>query len=79
MNRHSAPPSLMKNLKIVGYCGLAAVALALFVAMCAILKDNALDHPALHAQPGENIELHSGTDADVDGSPSTVGQTRTPS
>jgi hypothetical protein len=31
-------------MKIVGYCALLAIALALFIAMCAILRDSIITH-----------------------------------
>ncbi|WP_269502046.1 hypothetical protein [Burkholderia sp. IMCC1007] len=52
---HASP--FLRNLKIVGYCGLAAIVLALFVAMCAILKESSLERDAAQ-HPGETPELH---------------------
>ncbi|AOJ79167.1 hypothetical protein [Burkholderia ubonensis] len=63
---HAAP--FLRHLKIAGYCGLAAVALALFVAMCAILKESALERDAAR-HTGETPELHEaggGTSASAD-------------
>lgn len=52
---HASP--FLRHLKIAGYCGLAAVVLALFVAMCAILKESALDRDAAR-HPADTPELH---------------------
>lgn len=57
MTKESHASPFLRNLKIVGYCGLAAVVLALFVAMCAILKESSLERDAAQ-QPGETPELH---------------------
>ena len=57
MTKESHASPFLRNLKIAGYCGLAAVVLALFVAMCAILKESALERDAAQ-QPGETPELH---------------------
>ncbi|RQS59134.1 hypothetical protein DID96_35405 [Burkholderia sp. Bp8963] len=54
---HASP--FLRNLKIAGYCSLAAVALALFVAMCAILKESTLERDAMQ-QPADTVELHGG-------------------
>ncbi|MBU9475303.1 hypothetical protein [Burkholderia multivorans] len=56
---HAAP--FVRHLKIVGYCGLAAVVLALFVAMCAILKESALERDAVAQQSTDSTELHGTT------------------
>ncbi|KWC62568.1 hypothetical protein [Burkholderia ubonensis] len=55
---HVAP--FLRHLRIAGYCGLAAVALALFVAMCAILKESALERDAAR-QPADTAELLGST------------------
>ncbi|AIO36764.1 hypothetical protein [Burkholderia pseudomultivorans] len=67
MTRESHASPLLRNLKIAGYCSLAAVVLALFVAMCAILKESALERDAAQ-QPTDTPELHGGA------GPSTTGQ-----
>ncbi|KWI89097.1 hypothetical protein WM11_01710 [Burkholderia ubonensis] len=66
---HVAP--FLRHLRIAGYCGLAAVALALFVAMCAILKESALERDAAR-QPADTAELHDST------APATAESARTP-
>ncbi|RQR22328.1 hypothetical protein DIE23_36830 [Burkholderia sp. Bp9143] len=68
MTRESHASPFLRNLKIAGYCGLAAVVLALFVSMCAILKEGSLERDAAR-HPGENPELHeagSGPSASTD-------------
>ncbi|KVD40638.1 hypothetical protein WS61_20435 [Burkholderia sp. ABCPW 11] len=55
MTKESHASPFLRHLKIAGYCGLAAVVLALFVAMCAILTESARDrdaarHPAESAR-----------------------------
>ncbi|ALX14630.1 hypothetical protein P350_24160 [Burkholderia cepacia JBK9] len=70
---HASP--FLRNLKIAGYCGLAAVVLALFVAMCAILKESALDRDAAQ-HPADTPELHDaggGPSASADASAKTPG------
>lgn len=68
---HASP--FLRHLKIAGYCGLAAVVLALFVAMCAILKESALDRDAAR-HPADTPELHDASDG-----PSTSAESaRTP-
>ncbi|QQJ99297.1 hypothetical protein JG536_25200 [Burkholderia ambifaria] len=62
MTRESHASPFLRNLKIAGYCGLAAVVLALFVAMCAILKENSLERDAAQ-HPGETPELHEAGDS----------------
>ncbi|MBY4871167.1 hypothetical protein DIE14_31950 [Burkholderia sp. Bp9017] len=57
MTKESHASPFLRNLKIAGYCGLAAVVLALFVAMCAILKESSLERDAAQ-HPGETPELH---------------------
>ncbi|OJA59158.1 hypothetical protein [Burkholderia ubonensis] len=66
---HVAP--FLRHLRIAGYCGLAAVALALFVAMCAILKESALERDAAR-QPADTAELHGSA------APATAEPARTP-
>ncbi|OJB48592.1 hypothetical protein BGV60_13120 [Burkholderia ubonensis] len=66
---HVAP--FLRHLRIAGYCGLAAVTLALFVAMCAILKESALEHDAAR-QPADTAELHGSA------APATAEPARTP-
>ncbi|MGS0895922.1 hypothetical protein ACVBGC_25820 [Burkholderia stagnalis] len=61
---HASP--FLRNLKIAGYCGLAAVVLALFVAMCAILKESALDRDTAR-HPADTPELR-----DAGGAPSAA-------
>ncbi|MGU7785235.1 hypothetical protein [Burkholderia sp. PU8-34] len=58
MTKESHASPFLRHLKIAGYCGLAAVALALFVAMCAILKDSALDRNAAQQPADTTEELH---------------------
>ncbi|AOK32514.1 hypothetical protein WS67_19450 [Burkholderia singularis] len=53
-----------KKLRIAGYCSLAAIAIGLFVAMCAILKDGVPDREAAHRRQNESVELHGGTNAE---------------
>lgn len=57
MTKESHASPFLRNLKIAGYCGLAAVVLALFVAMCAILKESSLERDSAR-HPGETPELH---------------------
>ncbi|KAF1025191.1 MAG: hypothetical protein GAK40_01443 [Burkholderia plantarii] len=60
---------LARSLRIAGYGTLALVALALFIAMCAILRDGALDREAaLRAATGALVARH-GTANTGDGSP----------
>lgn len=74
MTKDSHASPFLRNLKIAGYCGLAAVVLALFVAMCAILKESALERDAAQ-QPDETPELH-----EAGGGPSASAEAgRTPS
>jgi hypothetical protein len=61
--RRAPSPLLMRRLKIAGYCGLAAIALALFVAMCAILTNGALDRDAARPLTDDGAELHGGAPA----------------
>ena len=62
MSPRRAPSDvLMRRLRIAGYCGLAAIALALFVAMCAILADSALDRETARPLMDDGTELHGGT------------------
>ncbi|WP_175922699.1 hypothetical protein [Burkholderia latens] len=73
MTKESHASRFLRNLKIAGYCGLAAVVLALFVAMCAILKESSLERDAARP-PGETSELH-----DAGGSTSASAESaRTP-
>lgn len=67
MTKESHASPFLRNLKIAGYCGLAAVVLALFVAMCAILKESALERDA--AQHPDTPELH-----DAGGGPSASAE-----
>ncbi|KDB06676.1 hypothetical protein LIG30_3942 [Burkholderia sp. lig30] len=64
MPRDSHASPLLRRLKIAGYCGLASVALALFIAMCAILKDGVLDREAT-LQSDDATELHGSNDTAV--------------
>ncbi|NTZ09788.1 hypothetical protein [Burkholderia metallica] len=57
MTKESHASPFLRHLKIAGYCGLAAVVLALFVAMCAILTESALDRNAAR-HPADTPELH---------------------
>lgn len=57
MTRESHASPFLRHLKIAGYCSLAAVVLALFVAMCAILKESTLERDAAQ-QPADTVELH---------------------
>ena len=68
MTKESHASPVLRHLKIAGYCGLAAVVLALFVAMCAILKESALDRDAAR-HPADTPELH-----DAGGSPSASAE-----
>ncbi|MDN7676732.1 hypothetical protein QZM22_30720 [Burkholderia oklahomensis] len=77
MTRHHTHAGIPRTLRIAGYCGLAAIALALFVAMCAILKDSALDREATRQLQTENVELHGGADV-APSSTNDTAQTRTP-
>ncbi|SCZ34945.1 MULTISPECIES: hypothetical protein [Burkholderia] len=68
MTKANPASPFLRHLKIAGYCGLAAVALALFVAMCAILKESSLERDAAR-HTGETPELHEaggGTSASAD-------------
>ncbi|ARF86772.1 hypothetical protein [Burkholderia cenocepacia] len=69
MTKESHASPFLRHLKIAGYCGLAAVVLALFVAMCAILKESALDRDAAR-HPADTPELH-----DAGGSPAESART----
>ncbi|AOK48934.1 hypothetical protein WT60_18260 [Burkholderia sp. MSMB617WGS] len=77
MTRRHTHASIPRTLRIVGYCGLGAIAIALFVAMCAILKDSALDREAARQMHNENVELHGGADVES-GSANDAAQTRAP-
>lgn len=77
MTRHHTHAGIPRTLKIVGYCGLAAIALALFVAMCAILKDSALNREAGRQLQNGNVEMHGGADVEA-GSTNDAAQARTP-
>ncbi|AIO44503.1 hypothetical protein K6Y76_19930 [Burkholderia cenocepacia] len=68
MTKESHASPFLRHLKIAGYCGLAAVVFALFVAMCAILKESALDRDAAR-HPADTPELH-----DAGGSPSASAE-----
>ncbi|CDN61861.1 hypothetical protein I35_4025 [Burkholderia cenocepacia H111] len=68
MTKESHASPFLRHLTIAGYCGLAAVVLALFVAMCAILKESALDRDAAR-HPADTPELH-----DAGGSPSASAE-----
>ena len=68
MTKESHASPFLRHLKIAGYCGLAAVVLARFVAMCAILKESALDRDAAR-HPADTSELH-----DAGGSPSASAE-----
>ncbi|WP_322067628.1 hypothetical protein [Burkholderia cenocepacia] len=68
MTKESHASPFLRHLKIAGYCGLAAVVLALFVALCAILKESALDRDAAR-HPADTPELH-----DAGGSPSASAE-----
>ncbi|KHK59194.1 hypothetical protein PI86_09640 [Burkholderia sp. A9] len=73
MTKESPASPFLRNLKIIGYGGLAAVVLALFIAMCAILKESALERDTA-PHPGETPELH-----EAGGGPSTSAEAaRTP-
>ncbi|WP_246794731.1 hypothetical protein [Burkholderia perseverans] len=63
--------SLARSLRIFGYCTLAALAIALFVAMCAILRDSALDREAAQRAPNDSLELHGSTGSSPDAAPET--------
>ncbi|MGU7769886.1 hypothetical protein ACV229_06865 [Burkholderia sp. MR1-5-21] len=58
MTKESHASPFLRNLKIAGYCGLAAVALALFIAMCAILKESALERDTAQQPADTAEELH---------------------
>lgn len=73
MTKESHASPLLRHLKFAGYCGLAAVVLALFVAMCAILKDSALEREAAR-QPADTPELHDSSS----GPSATAESTKTP-
>ncbi|MET5013165.1 hypothetical protein AAHH80_39640, partial [Burkholderia pseudomallei] len=64
MTRHHTHAGIPRRLKFVGYCGLAAIALALFVAMCAILIDSALDREAARQLQNGNVDLHGGAEGE---------------
>ncbi|CAN0627671.1 conserved protein of unknown function [Burkholderia multivorans] len=64
MPRDSHASPLLRRLKIAGYCGLVAIALALFIAMCAILKDGVLDREGA-PQSDDATELHGSNDTAV--------------
>ncbi|MDN7615257.1 MULTISPECIES: hypothetical protein [Burkholderia] len=56
----------MKTLRIIGYLGLAAVAIMLLVAMCAILEDGVISRDA--QRPGL-----TGNTLSSPGSPNRIG------
>ncbi|AOI76992.1 MULTISPECIES: hypothetical protein [Burkholderia] len=68
MTKESHASPFLRHLKIAGYCGLAAVVLALFVAMCAILTESARDRDAAR-HPADTPELH-----DAGGGPSASAE-----
>ncbi|WP_321859621.1 hypothetical protein [Burkholderia cenocepacia] len=73
MTKESHASPFLRHLKIAGYCGLAAVVVALFVAMCAILTESALDRDAAR-HPADTPELR-----DAGGGPSASAESaRTP-
>ncbi|WDD91026.1 hypothetical protein Bsp3421_000915 [Burkholderia sp. FERM BP-3421] len=73
-NPRRAPSAvLLRRLRIAGYCGLAAIALALFVAMCAILADSALDRQTARPVMDDGTELHGGTPAAGSAAPAQAG------
>ncbi|WP_118180000.1 hypothetical protein [Paraburkholderia phosphatilytica] len=53
----------MKGLKIAGYSGLAAIAIALLVVMCAILQNSVIDH---RVQQDDASGSTSSTPASID-------------
>ncbi|MDN7425811.1 hypothetical protein CFB89_16825 [Burkholderia sp. AU16741] len=73
MTKESHASPFLRHLKIAGYCGLAAVVVALFVAMCAILTESALNRDAARP-PADTPELR-----DAGGGPSaSADAARTP-
>ncbi|MEX3630126.1 MAG: hypothetical protein VB138_12295 [Burkholderia sp.] len=64
--------SLARSLRIVAYCALAAIVIALFVAMCAILRESALDREATQRGTTDTLELHDGTGSSPDVAPDTA-------
>ncbi|RQU83760.1 hypothetical protein DF133_30290 [Burkholderia cenocepacia] len=73
MTKESHASPFLRHLKIAGYCGLAAVVVALFVAMCAILTESARDRDTAR-HPADTPELR-----DAGGGPSASAESaRTP-
>ncbi len=66
---HNTHATLARSLRIVAYCTLAAIAVALFVAMCAILRDSAIDREVSQRGATDTLELHGGTGASPDVAP----------
>lgn len=52
------------KIKIIGYCALGAIALALFVTMCAILRDAIITHDInARSQADGGVHVTEGTTA----------------
>ncbi len=66
---HNTHTTLARSLRIVAYCSLAAIVIALFVAMCAILRDSAIDREVSQRGATDTLELHGGTGASPDVAP----------
>jgi hypothetical protein len=64
--------SLARSLRILGYGLLAAIAIALFVAMCAILHDGELNREIARGSATDTPELHSGTGNSPDAAPDSA-------
>ncbi|KVE30693.1 hypothetical protein [Burkholderia sp. TSV86] len=77
MPHPSSYAGIWKKLGIAGYCNLAAIAIGLFVAMCAILKNGVIEREATHRRQNENVELHGSTDAGH-ATPNDAAETKTP-
>lgn len=64
--------SLARSLRFLGYGVLAVIAIALFVAMCAILHDGELNREIARGSATDTPELHSGTGSSPDVAPESA-------
>ncbi|WP_414440600.1 hypothetical protein [Burkholderia sp. 22PA0106] len=69
---HTMHATLARSLRILGYGVLAAIVLALFVAMCAILHDGELNREIARGSATDTPELHSGTGSSPDVAPESA-------
>jgi hypothetical protein len=54
-------------MRIVGYCALWAIALALFIAMCAILRDSIITHNISMREQATESGMHAARSAAAPG------------